>query len=316
MSFQDLKCLKQIGKELPVHLIDKTLYVVTAKSFSGSLRNVHTLSHAISMELGLDMKNIAYRIFKYKDPEIFDRMSLYFEYNLVDNVRRHLQSLGSDCQEALNFTKSSEFKRTLTARLLEVPFGQSLNDILQNAARSYVWMGAPFTRNKFIVKEAADNIAKFACEELGREVVETMTRHLTVELSDNTDVSNIILKYINMDYFRLYIRKEIFLLIISVILGPIGWLISAIIILFLGTEINSDSFRDAVAGEMKILINQKKDEIIRGVSSNFLDKAKRRLKAKQIALENADKDLCQIFREKNLIKKKMIEHEFQRISGK
>lgn len=312
-----MKCLKQIRKELPDHLINKTLYVVTAKSFSGSLRNVHTLSHAIGMKLGFNMKNIAYRIFKHKDPAIFERMSLYFEYNLVDDVRRHLRLLGFGFQDALHFTKSSQFAKTLTRRLLAEPFGDSLHDILKNAARSYVWTGAPFTRNKLVAKEAADSIVKFACEELGREIVETITHHLTVELSDNTDVSNIILKYLSLIYLRLFIRKEIMWHILVYIMLPFGWIISAILILFLGTEINSNSFRDSIADEMQTMINRRKDDIIREVRDVFLAEAIQRFKELQIALEKSDFELCQIFSEnKNLIRKNMIEHEFRRISEK
>lgn len=295
--------------------------MVTAKSFSGSLRNVHTLSYEIGKELGLDMKTLTFRIFKDKDEDIFKRMSLYFEQDLVEkrsDVRRHLHSLGSNISLIQHQTLSSTFTEKLEQILLAGPLEVRLLDILKNSSRSYEWRGESFTRNKVTVTEAADKIARFACETLGKEIVETLILHFTREmLSSNQDFSIEIFKYINLNDIGSTVLKDLLITLLNLFFGPVGWLISAIIILFSGTEINSTSFRDEVACKMKTQIHQHKDQILREVIQKFRSDLISRLKAIKIALENSDIKLHRLFSAKeHLIRKESIEHEFKTIAAK
>ncbi|XP_052097097.1 uncharacterized protein LOC127732082 [Mytilus californianus] len=321
LSSIDTACLQKVKKELSDHWIDKALFVVTATSFSGSLRNFNTLSYEIGKELGIDMKTLTFRIFKDKDEDIFERMSLYFEQELVEkryDLSRHLQSLGSDITLALQHTLSPSFTERLKRILLAGPLGVSLLDKLKDASRSYEWEKESFTRNKATVTEAADKIARFACETLGREIVETLIRHFTREmLSSNQDFSIAIFRYINLKDIGSTVLKDLLIALFSLFFGPVGWLISAIIIFFSGTEINSISFRDEVACKMITQIHQNKDKIIQEVVKKFRSDVIPRFKAIQIALENSDIELRRIFGEKeHLIRKESIEHEFQTIAGK
>lgn len=320
-TFQDTACLQKVNKELSNHWIEKTLFVVTAKSFSGSLRNFHTLSYEIGKELGLDMKALTYRIFKDKDEDIFKRMSLYFELGLVEkryDVSRHLQSLGSGVLLAQQHTLSSSFSEKLKRILQAGPLGESLLGILKNASRSYEWTGESFTRDKATVKIAADKIARFACETLGKEIIDTLICHFTREiLSSNQNFSSAIFRYINLKDIGSTILKDILIALFDLLFGSAGWLISAIIFFFSGTEINSASFRDEVAGKIKTQIHKNKDKIIQEVVTIFRSDVIPKFKAIQIALENSDMELRRLFSEKeHLIKKESLEHEFQTIAGK
>lgn len=317
--FQDCKCLQKIRKEFPDHWIDKTLYVVTAKSFSGSLRHFHTLSHEIGMELDLNINNITYRIFKDKDEHILERMSLYFDYKLLESqsdVYRYLQSLGDGFQDALRHTESSEFSKTLRRILLNGPLGLSLPDILRDASRSYIWTGASFTRDIFIEREATYRIVRFACEQLGRDIVETIIDHLTVERSGNHNVSNILLRYIDLNDFEPSILKKILVLLLFVLV-PFAWIIGGIILLFRGTDINSIAFRDEVALKIQNQIRKNTDKIIQAVIEQFCSEAIPIFEELQMAINNSDIKLRRMFsKTEYLIKKDMIEHEFRTVAGK
>lgn len=306
---------------LPDQWMDMTLFVVTATSFSGSLKNFHTLSQEIGGELDLQMHYITHRIFKDKDEDIYERMSFYFAQKMVekqDGVHRHLQSICSGVRTAKETAESSTFAETVRLNLLAGPLGESLLSILRKSSRSYIWRGESLTRNKLIIKAAVDQIARFACEELGEKIVDIIINKSTRDLlSVNPELAITFLRYINLTDIPSVFWRNTVIFLLKLFLGWYGWIIGGYMIFFTVTDINSLSFRDEIAGKMESQIHRNKDKIIQEVINKYRFDILPRCAAIQVSLSESDMKLWQMFcDQERLIRKYGIEHEFRTIAGK
>lgn len=312
--------MQKIGKELPGKWIEKALFVVTATSFSGSFRHVHSLSHEIGNELVLPMSDITYRIFKDTDiDDIFGRMSCYFENQLIAKTEiecQNLQSLEENVRALIRSIESDSFKATLRDRLLSGPLGTNLVLILRRAARAYEWHGVSFTRNKFIVAEATNKIYEYAIKILASRIVETIINHLQNKVSSGKhDFYSVISKHINPKDFEDGLRANIILVILSIIFGPVGWIVSAVVILLSGTYIHSDSFREAVADKLFTKIQQNLSQILSDVVAKFCSDALPRYEQFKDYVSSSYIDIHRYLDDKQLlIRKNKIENEFRIVS--
>lgn len=319
-TLQDRQCLHKIKKELPDHWIDKTLFVVSATSFSGSFRHFHTLSHELGKELDIEMSDITYRIFKDKDIGIFRRVSLHFESQLVEKRKvlcRNLEILKRKFHEAIQHTRSLSFELSLHVMLSAGPLGNNLLNTLTNSTRSYVWHGESFTRNKFTVTDATDKITRYTCTELGKVIVRTILEHFKNEVrSGNHDLFSVIFQHIDLKHFEITILRGIIVVLAYFLLGRLGWLVSAVVILIAGTDINSDSFRIEIANTMFTQINRNANQIISEVIETVRSDAMSRYNQFTSSLTSSETEIRRFFRkEKQIFRKDNIENEFGTIAG-
>ncbi|CAG2215558.1 SMC4 [Mytilus edulis] len=217
---------------------------------------------------------------------------------MLDKVEYDIQHLESPtCKE--------EFKMIL----LNGPFGVELNYILRRATRLCVWGGPSFTRNRSIVTEAKKKITSYACEELGKEIIETVVHNLKFQLgSDNFDVFGVICQHIYLEDFKTTILKHILLILLNLFLG---WVINVVLILIAGVNINSDAFRNDLARNMYDQIYQNKDKIISEVVDEICSTALQKYKDLEESLTIAGEELHNIIIENG---KDKIENEFRRIT--
>lgn len=267
------------------------------------------------------MNDITFRIFKDNYVDIFSRMSVYLENHFVENhntVYNNINSLKQKVEQAILHTESHSFATSLRELLLAGPLGVNLRKILTEAVLSYQWNGESITYNKFTVSDAQEKISKHACEVLGKEIVHTVIQYLQDQLkSGSHDVFGVLFKHIDLKDFETTILKTIVLVLINIFLGPIGWLVSAVVIWFSGTNINGYSFREEIAGKMYAQINQNIEKIIPEIVDKFRSDIIARYKDLHMSVTRSTVEFMQFFNnERDLIVKRNIENEFRMIAGK
>lgn len=267
------------------------------------------------------MNDITFRIFKDNYVDIFSRMSVYLENHFVENhntVYNNINSLKQKVEQAILHTESHSFATSLRELLLAGPLGVNLRKILTEAVLSYQWNGESITYNKFTVSDAQEKISKHACKVLGKEIVHTVIQYLPDQLkSGSHDVFGVLFKHIDLKDFETTILKSIVLVLISIFLGPIGWLVSAVVIWFSGTNINGYSFREEIAGKMYAQINQNIEKIIPEIVDKFRFDIIARYKDLHMSVTRSTVEFMQFFNnERDLIVKRNIENEFRMIAGK
>lgn len=298
------------------------LFVVTKTSFPGCYRSYHVLSVEICRELNLEVNDVFHRIFSDKNEDILERMSLYCESQTLEKhicVHQTLYSLSTTIKEAVYQTERYSYNHTLRMALYEGPFeDEALYTSLKNATRSYRWTGASFTSNKATVDAAKSEIAQHACKELGTQIGIAIIRHLTEELPhDGSNIFNVIFKYIDLNYFQMSLIKAVILFLITLILGPIGWMIRWIVILISGVDLNSDTFRKEVADKMFAAITRNKDKIISDILDNFQTKSLQKYIQFQLSLPKFTENFREVVtKSKTLNTKDKTEHEFKAVAEK